>query len=269
MSKRKKKTAQKFVKKDSICNICQRQAELSADHVPPKVCPPAKRRVISRLLYEMTEDRSFRPRISQSGVQYRTICGECNSSLGSNYDLALGQFSRTVESFISSSIDLPASFEVECFPNAIIRSVLGHLLAAKTEHDDVVIDSLIRPSILDKSVPIHEDIHIFYWVYPYDKTIILRDFGMSAVRGRFDKPGVFSMMKFYPIAFLLTYQLPEYAGLHSLHQFNGLSADDKACLTVDLQTVRSSAWPENKGILVGRAERDSVYSVPHTRTLKL
>ena len=273
MKKQKKKTVQKFVKKDGICNICQRQVKLSADHVPPKVCPPAKRRIISKLLNEITGDRSFRPRISQSGIQYKTICGECNSSLGSDYDWALGQFSQTVEGFISSSIALPASFEVECCPNAIIRSVLGHLLAAKTEHDDVVIDSLIRPSIRDKSVPIHEDIHVFYWIYPYEKTIILRDFGMPAVRGSFDKPGFFSMMKFYPIAFLVTHQLPEYEGLHSLHQFNGLSVDSKARLTVHLQTIKSPTWPEeclglDNFLMVGRAAHDSVYSVPNTRILK-
>ncbi len=76
---------------------------------------------------------------------------------------------------------LPGAFDVECYPNAIMRSVLGHLLAAKTETDKVVVDELIRPCILDPSSPIHDDIHIFYWVYSDETTIILRDFGMPSL----------------------------------------------------------------------------------------
>ncbi|MEB3122594.1 MAG: hypothetical protein VKL41_15405 [Snowella sp.] len=154
MKNKKQRIIEKFIKKDNICNICQQPRKLSDDHVPPQACPTAKSRVISKLLYEMVGDRSFRPRISQSYVYYKTICSECNNNLGSKYDLALSEFSKKVQSFVESSIALPDLFEVECYPNAILRSILGHLLAAKTETDQVVIDSLIRPSILDESLPI-------------------------------------------------------------------------------------------------------------------
>ncbi len=177
MKKHKKLIIEKFIKKDKICNICQQEKDLSVDHVPPKACPPAKNVVISKLLYEMTGNRSFIPRLSQSGVTYKTICCDCNNKLGDKYDWALGEFSRKVESFVESSLVLPDSFEIECYPNAIMRSVLGHILAAKTQTDEVVVDTLIRPSIFDGSLPIHNDIHIFYWVYPYERISILRDLG--------------------------------------------------------------------------------------------
>jgi len=274
MKNRKQKIIENFVKKDDFCNICQNQAKLSADHVPPKACPPAKNRFISKLLYEIVGDRSFRPRISQSGVQYKTICSSCNNDLGQRYDWALGEFTQRIESFVESSIVLPDSFEVECYPNAIIRSVLGHLLAAKTETDEVVIDSIIRPTIRDQSLPIHKDIHVFYWVYPYEKTIILRDFAMPAIRGRLNTVGFFNMIKFYPIAFLITHQLVKYEGLPSLHQFNSLPASDKAYLKVDLRNVKSSTWPEEclgmeNFLMVGRAANDSVYAVPRIKTIKV
>jgi hypothetical protein len=140
MKNKKQRIIEKFIKKDNICNICQQPRKLSDDHVPPQACPTAKSRVISKLLYEMVGDRSFRPRISQSYVYYKTICSECNNNLGSKYDLALSEFSKKVQSFVESSIALPDLFEVECYPNAILRSILGHLLAAKTETDQVVID---------------------------------------------------------------------------------------------------------------------------------
>ncbi len=242
--------------------------------MPPQVCPTAKNRVISKLLYQMIGDRSFRPRISQNGVTYQTICEDCNNKLGNRYDWALGEFSKKIESFIESKLTLPDSFEVECYPNAIIRSVLGHLLAAKTETDEVVIDKLIRPCILDYSLPIHDDIHILYWVYPYEETIILRDFGMPAARGRLQTVGFFNLIKFYPIAFLIAHELPFYEKLPTLHQFNKLSPGDKANIQINLRSVKHSTWPEEcvgleNFLVFGRSANDSVYAVPKAKRRKV
>ena len=137
-----------------------------------------------------------------------------------------------------------------------------------------MVDTLIRPSILDKSVPIHDDIHVFYWVYPYEKTIIFRDFAMPSIRGVFDKVSCFSMIKFYPVSFLVAYQLPEYENLRSLYKFNGMSAEDEALVTIDLRPMKSSTWPEecpgmDNFLLYGRTADDSVYSVPRTREIKV
>jgi hypothetical protein len=273
MKNSKQSIITKFNKKDNVCNICQKEKALSDDHVPPQGCPPAKSIVISKLLYEMTGNRAFRPRISQNGITYKTICSDCNNGLG-GYDRALSEFSQKIETFINSKLILPESFEVECYPNAIMRSVLGHLLAAKTETDEVVIDNLIRPCILDPSLPIHDDIHIFYWVYPYEKTIILRDFGMPAIRSNFQRGGFFNMIKFYPIAFLITHQLNSYEGLLSLHQFNKLTPSDKANIPINLRSIKSSTWPEEclgteNFLFLGRAANDSVYAVPKAQKIKI
>ncbi|HEY9794930.1 MAG TPA: hypothetical protein V6D30_04755 [Leptolyngbyaceae cyanobacterium] len=263
---------EKFQKKDKICNICQQEKELSIDHVPPQACPPAKSRVISKLLYQMIGDTSFRPRHSQNGVTFKTICSDCNNLLGSRYDWALGEFSRRIESFVESNISLPDSFEVECQPNAVMRSVLGHLLAAKTETDEVVVDGLIRPCVIEPSMPIHDDIHIFYWVYPYEETVILRDFCMPAVRGRFRDYGFFNLIKFYPLAFLITHQLPNYEGLSSLHQFNQLLPGEKRNVQINLRSTRYSRFPEecsdNNFLVFARTARDSVHSVPKAKRRK-
>ena len=263
MSKRKR--IEKFVKKDNICNICTQTKKLSADHVPPKACPPVKERCINKLIYKIVEDNSFSKRFSQSGVQFTTICQECNNNLGSKYDLELADLSQKIQSFVETSLILPDSFEVECCPNAVMRSVLGHMLAAKTETDEVVIDSLVRPCVLDESVSIPSDIHIFYWVYPYDEIIILRDFAMPAVRGQLNVSGLFNLLKFYPIAFLIAYQLEVYEGLSNLDSFNNLSVKDKDKLRIDLRPAKSSTWPEEclgreNYLLVGRTANDSVNS---------
>jgi hypothetical protein len=260
---------EKFQKKDRICNICRKEKELSSDHVPPQSCPPAKSRVTSKLWYQMRGDTSIRPRQDQNGVTFKTVCADCNNFLGSRYDRALGDLSLRIESFVESNLILPPSFEVECQPSAVIRSVLGHLLAAKTETDEVVLDGLIRPFVIDPSMPVHNDIHVFYWVYPYEETVILRDFCMPEIRGRFRDFGFFNLLKFYPLAFLVTHQLPKYEGLLSLHQFNQLESDEKKTIQINLRPIKRSSFPEECSaknfLIVGRSARDSVYSVPKSK----
>jgi hypothetical protein len=263
---------EKFQKKDKICNICQKEKELSVDHVPPQSCPPAKSRVTSKLLYQMIGNTSFRPRQDQNGVTFKTICSDCNNLLGLKYDWALGNLAQRIESFVESKLSLPDTFEFECQPSAVMRSILGHLLAAKTETDEVVIDGLIRPSVIDPSIPIHNDIHIFYWVYLYEETVILRDFCMPAVRGRFQKFGFFNLIKFYPLAFLVTHQLSSYEGLSSLHQFNQLLPSEKRNIQINLRSTRHSRFPEecsdDNFLAFGRTARDSVHSVPKPKSKK-
>jgi hypothetical protein len=263
---------EKFHKKDNICNICEKEKRLSVDHVPPQCCPPAKNRLISKLLYQMIGDKSFRPRSIQNGVTFKTICADCNNFLGRKYDKHLGELSRKIESLVESNLILPDSFEVECQPNAVMRSVLGHLLAAKTETDEVVIDKLIRPSIIDPSIPIHEDIHVFYWIYPYEEISIIRDFGMPSVRGCFQEGGVFNLIKFYPIAFLVAHKIPMYEGLNSLHQFNQTLPDEKANIQMNFHSGRHSKFPEDCSdgnlLMLSRAANDSVYSVPKSKSKK-
>lgn len=273
MTNRQPPILKKFNKKDKICNICQQEKNLSEDHIPPQVCPSAKSIVISKLLHQMIGDRSFRPRISQNGITYKTLCNPCNNLVGKKYDWALGEFSQKIESFVETNLSLPDSFDIECYPNAMMRSVLGHLIAAKTETDQVAVDQLIRPCILNSSLPIPDDIHIFYWVYPYEKTVILRDFGMPAIRGRLGTSGFFNLIKFYPIAFLIAHQLSSYERLSSLHQFDKLSPSTKANIQINLRSVKSSTWPEEclgleNYLLVGRAANDSVYAVSKAKKTK-
>lgn len=270
MSTKRSPTLRKFVKSDLLCNICQGTfPSLTEDHVPPRACPPAADRVISKLSYELTGDKSFRPRHSQNGVTFRTLCATCNSILGSRYDHELAGLCSKIESFVESSLKLPDSFELSARPGAIIRSVLGHLLAAKSESDEVVVDSMIRPCVLDQSIPVPESIHLLYWVYPYERTAILRDFVMPAKRGDLRGFGFYSLLKFYPIAFLVSHETNEYEGLDSLNAFNSLDPKAEATFRIQLKPSRKEFWPEECSkdnlLIFGRAAESSVYSVPRVK----
>ena len=90
---------------------------------------------------------------------------------------------------------------------------------------------------------------------------------MPAVRGRFNVPGLFNMLKFYPIAFLIAYELDTYEGLPNLDSFNNLSVTDKGKLTINLRPAKRPNWTEEclgreNYLLVSRAADDSVYSLP-------
>jgi hypothetical protein len=97
---------------------------------------------------------------------------------------------------------------------------------------------------------------------------------MPAIRGKLNTFGYFNMIKFYPIAFLITHKLPTYERLSSLHKFNNISVNDKACVTINLRDVRSSTWPEEclgteNFLMIGRAANDSVHSVPRIKRIKI
>jgi hypothetical protein len=269
----KSKITKKFQKKDCICNICGQEGNLSIDHVPPQSCPPASRRLTSTLFCRMIGSKGFRPRIDQNGVTFQTICASCNNLLGSRYDNALGELAHRIESLIiQKSVILPDSFEVSCQPNALMRSVLGHILAAKSETDDVPFDALVRPCVKDPSVTIPDNIHIFYWLYPYERTIILRDFCMPSerkslfqLRNSVGDFGFFNLLKFYPLAFLVTDNLSSYERLSSLHCFNEISPKETRNILINLNPIQPVTFPEEcddtNFIMAGRSLRDSVFSV--------
>jgi hypothetical protein len=256
-------------KSDNICNICQEQTELTKDHVPPKTCQKFSQVLIHKLLSDSKTDKGFSPQIGQNGLYYKTICPDCNNNiLGGKYDKYLGDFTKNIESLIKSSIMIPGKISVRCYPNAIARSLLGHLLAAKTETDEVVLDQLIRPCVLDETISIPSSINIFYWIYPYKNIKVIRDFAMVSCTNTTRNFGYFNLLKFYPVAFLIAHDLEEYDNLDSLKDFKNMPFDQEAEISIKLNPIRYSNWPEdinntNRFLLFGQSTfNDSVNVTP-------
>lgn len=73
--------------KVSICNLCRETKDMSWDHVPPKggvTLSAVKMETVFSLMAGDSEQAKFRE--SQNGMKYRTICSDCNSYLGSEFD---------------------------------------------------------------------------------------------------------------------------------------------------------------------------------------
>ena len=241
-------------KKDKfgVCNICLNEANLTWDHVPPKGGVQLAAVEMQTILQRLTKNKNEFT-ISQNGVKYRTICKKCNEFLGSTYDKAINEFARTVSLYIKSNVILPETILHKIFPNLIVKGILAHLLSAKAEIDEVDFDEKIRKIVLDKKSIIPSDIHVFYWIYPYEHTIIIRDSLMPSKRGKFDSFSFFHMLKYFPIAYLVSdssyYQnLPELTNYCTNDNFLQVE------IPIKLKRVENYNWPEvvdNSNIFIG------------------
>ena len=186
----------------------------------------------------------------------------------SKYDRKLIRFTSDIQFLIINRKKLKSStkIEVNIFPNAVMRSILGHLLAAKTETDNVVPDNKIRSFILNDSLPVHEDIHVLYWFYPYSNIRISRDFTMSSKRGILGNFGFYSVIKFFPIAFLIS-DLPSYEGLPNFDEYRNLPIDHQSKIELSIFPIKEENWPEsvtndNHFVAGGRSFMDSLIAKP-------
>lgn len=231
--------------KVGICNICKQSASLSWDHVPPKggidLKPVEQVTILQRLTGNPEEQKS---RISQNGVKYRTLCNHCNNRLGTSYDPVLNNFALGVGRILKSVVAVPPIIHYKTQPAKLIRSILGHLLAAKGVIDDVTVDRTIREFLSDDLNQLPEEIKIFYWIYPYSDIFVIRDVCMPAVRGDFSKVGFFSgILKYFPVAYLVC-DLERYEGLDELTIYRDLPLEETVEIPIRLTEIRHPIWPE-------------------------
>jgi hypothetical protein len=226
------------------CNVCGVVGPLSWDHVPPKGGIELEAVEIDRVAAVFTSGLAAEhPEISHDGLKFRTLCAKHNSYLGAQFDPALNDFAITVGRFLRTSLELPAVLHVEVRPMAIARAVLGHILAARLSSQDSFFDPLIREVVLDPQRAIPEDINIFYWMYPYAQQIVLRNALMPLRRGNFQEFQQFGMLKYFPIAYLVT-TASTYEGLDSLTTWRNEPATATVSVPVRLKRVQDAYWPE-------------------------
>jgi len=254
--------------KTGICNICKQPCELTWDHVPPQggidVAPLDQYTILEQLT-----GREDRPKHleTQNGVKFRTVCTQCNRNLlGTEYDPTLNDFALGVGQFLKTTIKLPSSVGYATKPARLLRALFGHLLGAKSEVEDTKPDQAMREFVLDKTVPLPQDLNVFYWIYPYPHVVVIRDVLMPVTRGRFDRMGIFSILKYFPVAYLVT-NLREYENLPSLSFYCPISLDTEVRIPIPMTPPRSAAWPEvvdNQNFIAGggSSAHSSIFAIP-------
>ncbi len=252
--------------KKDICNICKSKALLTWDHVPPQggidLTPVEQVTILQRL----TASEDYQEHvISQNGVKFRTICKNCNEKLGWQYDFVLNDFARGVGTFLHTTLHLPEIVQYETKPNRLIRAICGHLLSAKREFENTKTDQILRNFIFDETAGFPNGLKILYWVYPYPYVVIIRDVVMPAVRRNFERLGFFSILKYFPIGYILC-DLDGYEGLNDLSFYFTSNPEELVSIPIPLNQVRHLEWPEivDDGNFVagGQSVKSSIFAKP-------
>lgn len=248
------------------CQICLKYKKLTFDHVPPQGGIEIKPVEIKNALDLLTcRNQITKCHISQNGVKFKTICERCNNYwLGRKYDPVLNQFAHDVGKFLNSKLYFTDIVKISTKPNLLFRAILGHLLAAKNEVDDFGFDNDVRDLIFDENKLIPESINLFYWIYHYKVTIVIRDFIMPALRGKFSKFGYFNLIKYFPLAYLIS-DKNQYEGLFSLNNYKDCKPSEDVEIPIKLNFKKSWLWPEepqpDNFIVMGKSYEDSVYAM--------
>ena len=226
-------------------------------------------------ILERLAGRSLKPNrmLTQNGVKYRTLCERCNSYLlGGGYDRTLNEFTLTVGRFLNTTLPLPSQVAIATKPARLLRSLFGHLLAAKAELEHSKPDEAMRQYVLDRVARVPPALNVSYFVYPYPDFVIIRDVVMPARRGRFDSMGIFSILKYFPIAYIVT-NVKEYEGLQSLSFHCPENLDQVVDIPISLESVQACDWPEvvDDGNFVaggGSSGQSSVTAIPKGAKLR-
>jgi hypothetical protein len=226
-------------------------------------------------ILEKLAGRSHNPNhvLTQNGLKYRTICGRCNSCLlGGGYDRTLNEFALNVGRFLDTTLYLPPQVSVVTKPARLLRSLFGHLLAAKAQLEYTKPDTAMREFVLDPRAQLTPELNVFYFVYPYPDVVVVRDVLMPAHRGRFDSPAIFSILKYFPVGYIVT-NAKEHEGLQSLSFRCPRDLDQAVEIPIRLGSPPQRDWPEvvDDGNFVafgGSSGESSVTAIPKGARLR-
>lgn len=195
------------------------------------------------------DEKWEQPRRFQAGVAFRSLCRRCNTDLlGAIYDPALGEFSTQVRALADSPLSLPAAINVTIRPQAVMRSVLGHLAAQGVErYEKGIYTEPVRDYLLDSTRPLPSQLRMYYWLYLYRSTILIRDAARIEQLGSGQGGVAFWLMKFYPLAFMITLSEPAQRlyRLDNLDQFANTPFAHEVSMRLSLRPLVPGMWPEH------------------------
>lgn len=251
--------------KEGNCNICGAFGALTEDHTPPKGIPGCGQVDLYRIAEAIGTEIGAGGRRFQRGVTYRSLCRLCNTDrLGGRFDPSLISFAKSIDGVLKSPIALPRILPVTIFPSRVVRSVVGHILAARVGTPaEGTAGEAMKAFFLDDDAPFPSSMACYTWVYAGANQVTIRMSARMTLRGH---DWLFSLMKFYPLAFMLVWDAPPgsrfpLASLTALSQ--GIDAQDEVRL--DLRSNPPLDWPEtpsnDSGVAVLHGD-DAVVAIP-------
>jgi len=164
---------------EAICNICGKERKMSRDHVPLKSLGNRGKVAVKSHHVRFP----IKGVILQDGIAFRTICAECNNSLGSLYDPYYKKFNDEVSKFadfvLQSQVILSNySVEVATIPSHLARSVIGHILATKIHQSGPFMKDLCE-YVLNPTYSLPDSIHLYIWFYADSHIKILPEYTIT------------------------------------------------------------------------------------------
>lgn len=236
--------------------MCGEIGPLTEDHTPPKGClKPTQVELhhIARLL--SADPAKEKGRFSQNGVKYRTLCHRCNNNLlGAKYDPAFISFVNRVGTLLRSSLHLPNTITIQGQPQAILRSLIGHISAqGVSRYLKGPLTEPLRDYFLDNSKPLPVGLSVSYWAYPHRPHVMARDAAYLDIPSGHSV--VIWLLKFFPIAFLVVWGESKgmHYPVHSLDPWRDSPFETLVDLPVTIRPLPPQFWPEaptNQSVLV-------------------
>ncbi|MDP2324280.1 MAG: hypothetical protein Q8N51_09660 [Gammaproteobacteria bacterium] len=229
--------------RESNCNICGNYAQMSWDHVPPKggITPePLEIKSIINSLTGTPEKGNVRD--TQNGLKFRTICDDCNNLIGREYDPEINKVAFTVRRFLNSKLILPQKVTLIVKPQRLMRSIVGHLIAASVSGSDANLGKEFKRFVLCRDSELPSSADIFFWIHPYALTVVSREIVQVSIRAP-QEMHIMHLLKYFPVAYVCS-DTEFSKTIPSLGQFRKLNFDAEVELEFDTKTIKYERWPE-------------------------
>lgn len=254
------------------CNICGEVGPLTEDHTPPKGCGRISQMEARRLSDTLSAAGASvsQPRRFQAGIYYRSICTRCNGLMGNDYDPVLAQLCAQVRSVANSSLLLRPMTRLTTKPQAVMRSILGHLMAQGiNRYAKGPLTEPLRDYMLNQTASLPAPIRFYYWFYPYREQVLVRDAGRLEIAIKTSL--VFWLMKFFPLAFFITFNEPNdrvYV-LANLDEYGNEPFECVREIVLPIFPLVHAKWPEapNDGSLILYGEQ-ALSGMPRARIVR-
>jgi hypothetical protein len=178
----------------------------------------------------------------QNGVKFRTLCADCNNSLGGREDKAIGNFFDSVRRVVESPIVVTPTMKITAQPNLIYKGLLAHLVSANDSGVPSGFDEDARGVFLGTLALRQCPWNMFYWNYLGDTSFLMRGTYLAPLSQPIRLIPMY-ILKFFPLAFLVTTE-PWFLGLPNMRAF--LQKQDEAAFDVPVQFSRydtDAVWP--------------------------
>ena len=227
------------------CALCQSHSKLTEAHVPPKSVGNTDEWVTRSYMTSLAarNDEVYFPRHFKGGLRFKTLCRDCNSSLGGREDKAIASFFEQVRRRIESPIAVATPIvRVVAKPNLLFRGLLAHMASANDSGMPCSFDAEAREMFFGKRELRQSSWNLFYWLYLGKSLFVTRNVFHTTWHPTVQVSPMF-LLKLYPLAFMFAHE-SWFMGCPNVRKFLCQRDDDEAELPV--QVFRYDAnpvWP--------------------------